>query len=255
MDIVLLGSGNLASCLGAILKSKRHHILQVYSPNRDHAKSLGDKLEVPFTSHFEQIDGNAEAYILAVRDDAIETVASRLSGKFLIHTSGTEDINSLAMVTENCGVMWPIYSFTKSNCPPDWNNIPICIEGNNEESLRKLSTIANSLSTNILFLNSQQRKKLHLAAVFLNNFINHLLNTGLSIVSDLKIPEAALSNIVFQTIEKAFEIGPENSQTGPAKRHDFDTVRKHIELLKELPQASEIYKLLSEQISGVKIPS
>jgi predicted short-subunit dehydrogenase-like oxidoreductase (DUF2520 family) len=57
-----------------------------------------------------------------------------------------------------------------------------------------------------------------------------------------------LKPLVAEMITKSLEIGPENAQTGPARRGDFETLDRHLEFLEGDESMAELYKLISQDI-------
>ena len=147
----------------------------------------------------------------------------------------------------NKGVLYLLQSFSK-NREIDFSSIPICIEAENKNDLELLRTLAYSLSNHIYEINSIQRKKLHVAAVFVNNFVNHLYHIGSEICAENNVPFEILHPLIIESAHKIKDLTPFESQTGPAKRKDEKIIKKHITLLDKNQQ--EIYKLLTKSIQS-----
>ncbi|HEV7232061.1 MAG TPA: DUF2520 domain-containing protein, partial [Bacteroidia bacterium] len=184
--IVLIGSGNLATHLGLGLAKNGLKIVQVYSPRKNHAKKLSSLLGSSAISSLTQLDKTADLYILAVKDDAIGPLAKKLNlgNKLVVHTSGSVALDVLKPASSSIGIFYPLQTFTRESSI-DWSEIPICLESINTPGKTLLKKVAGILTSRVVFLDSNQRKLVHLAAVFASNFSNHMY----SIAEDLLAKE------------------------------------------------------------------
>ena len=192
-------------------------------------------------------DLEADLIIIAVSDKAIEEVISkfRLENNILVHTSGTMDIDILRNSAKNYGVFYPLQTISKA-IEVDFSNIPLCVEGSDENTFSLLNNFANKLSKKVYKISSSQRKDIHIAAVFANNFTNHLFGIAKQELEKKDIPFEILFPLIDQTIAKIKENTPFEVQTGPAKRGDNLIMESHKSRLGD--DEREIYKLLSEKI-------
>ena len=188
---------------------------------------------------------NAAISIIAVSDDAIESVSLQLKtrNELVVHTSGTVSMN--AIQTQRKGVFYPLQSFTKGK-PVDFNSIPLCLESASENDYELLEKLAKSIGKKVYSIDTNQRKKLHLAAVFVNNFTNHMYQIGKDICDQHQVPFEILQPLIEETARKVKDLTPKNAQTGPAKRNDSSTIQNHLEQLNL--QQQEIYKLITKSI-------
>ena len=184
--------------------------------------------------------------IIAVSDNAIEKVAALIPYKntLIVHTSGSISID--AILQDQKGVFYPLQSFSK-NDRVDFSKIPICIEATYEKNLQLLEQLASKMSTKVYTINSQQRKQLHLAAVFVNNFTNHCYTIAQEICEQDQIPFEVLHALLEKTAQKAIALSPSDAQTGPAKRNDTKVIDEHLAMLQENNHKS-IYKILTASI-------
>jgi predicted short-subunit dehydrogenase-like oxidoreductase (DUF2520 family) len=244
IKVVILGSGNVAFHLTAqLIKTKLVKVVQVYNRNLNKIKYL--QSETNITNEFSDLK-EADIYILAVSDNAIAHVSSKINSKnkFIVHTSGSVDMNTL-QGTSRKGVFYLLQTFSQ-NREIDFSNIPICIEAQQKKDEELLEKLAKSISNNYYYINSDQRKRLHIAAVFVNNFVNHLYHLGYEMCNENNIPFDILYPIIQETAAKITSLQPFDAQTGPAKRNDTVTIDKHIEMLPKIEQ--EIYTLLTNSI-------
>lgn len=249
IKIVLIGSGNLAQHLiVAFEKAAKHSqkidLIQVYARE---AQKLAHLLPLDkITTSFETLK-EADIYILAVSDDAIEAVSSQLpfQDRLVVHTSGAASMDLLDAKNRK-GVFYPLQSFTK-NKKVNFKKIPICIETQTETDYELVSQLAQSISNQIHAVNSEQRKTLHVAAVFVNNFANHLFAIGEDLCVDNKMPFEILQPLIQETVDKISVLSPREAQTGPASRKDLKTIAAHEALLHNENQL-KIYQILTQSI-------
>ena len=161
-----------------------------------------------------------------------------------MHTSGSVAINELQ--TKRKGVFYPLQTFSK-DVAVDFSNIPVCIEANNAADLKTLNGLASQLTNSVHEISSEQRIKLHLAAVFINNFSNHLYQIAHQICKDDAISFELLKPLIQETANKIRILNPEEAQTGPAMRNDILTMQRHLSDLKD-PIHKKLYQMLSESI-------
>ncbi|MCL7753154.1 DUF2520 domain-containing protein [Polaribacter sp. Z022] len=188
----------------------------------------------------------ADVTIIAVSDDAIAEVSSKITNSFVVHTSGACSINELKNHSRK-GVFYMLQSFSKEK-PVNFLDIPFCLESENKEDYKLLEQLVNSIGIKIFNINSEQRKALHVAAVFVNNFTNHLYKIGNDICNTNNVPFEVLQPLITETSEKIKELSPKKAQTGPAIRKDKKTIKNHLELLNKEQQ--KIYKILTKSIQN-----
>jgi len=240
---VILGSGNVGSHLiKAFVSASNIELLQVYNRNLSKIESLQNKFLI--TNNLEEIV-DADVYIIAISDDAINEFSKSLNqtNKLIVHTSGSVSID--AIENKRSGVFYPLQSFS-TNKEVDFKNIPICIETKRDNDLVLLENLATSISDQVYIIDSNQRKKMHLAAVFVNNFVNHLYEIGHQICDDNQIPFEILLPLIKETSEKIIKHNPKDVQTGPAVRNDQITIQNQMDQLN--PDHAKIYAILTQSI-------
>jgi predicted short-subunit dehydrogenase-like oxidoreductase (DUF2520 family) len=245
IKIAIIGSGNLAQHLiSACETAPEIELVQVFARNKNSINHLINPEKI--ISNFEDLQ-LVDLYIIAVSDNAIADVSAQIpfKNRLVAHTSGSvslEDLNE----NNRKGVFYPLQTFTKSK-KIDFSQIPICIESENATDFQLLEKVAQSISQKVFAINSQQRKSLHVAAVFVCNFVNHLYEIGNEICIDNKVPFEILKPLIMETADKINTILPIDAQTGPAKRNDTQTINSHLNFLEDENQ-KEIYKLLTKSI-------
>jgi predicted short-subunit dehydrogenase-like oxidoreductase (DUF2520 family) len=249
MRIALLGSGNVATHLGHALKKAGEDIVQVYSRNAAHASALAGKLNASAVNDPAQVTSEADIYIIAVNDDAILSVASLLPrhNGLVVHTSGSTDMEVLQNTSGQIGVLYPLQTFSKEKTV-DFREVPLAVEGNSEHVLQILSDLAGRISGRFVLLDSEQRRALHIAAVFACNFTNHLYSIAAGLLHDYDLDFDLLRPLIRETSDKVQSYMPAEVQTGPAVRGDEQTMLKHLELLKGNPRLRQLYEDLSQSI-------
>ena len=242
ISVVILGSGNVASQLiKAFLKIDTINLKQVYTRNQKDINTLKDSID---TTNDISLLKQADITIIAVSDDAISSISSHIKNSFVVHTSGSVDMKSLNNIGRK-GVFYPLQSFSKKKLV-DFKNIPICLESETNEDLLKLEELVSLLQSKSYILSSHQRKKIHVAAVFANNFSNHMYTIANEICEKYNIPFDILHPLIEETSNKIKNLTPEKAQTGPAKRNDAETIENHLNLLSEKQQ--EIYLKITQSI-------
>lgn len=249
MDVVLLGSGNVATHLAKALKTKGQNVLQVYSPNLMHAQQLAELIQAEATDDLTALNQSADLYIISVKDDAIQAVARSLHTVkgLVVHTSGTTDISVLSDQVKRAGVFYPLQTFSKLK-EVSFEYIPLCLEANSEEDLKVLKELAGLLSSQVYELGGDKRKVLHLAAVFACNFPNHLYALANQILEENGLDFNIIRPLIAETADKVTNNLPAHVQTGPAIRKDESTMDKHLVMLTHRPELQHIYQLLSNSI-------
>lgn len=250
--IAILGTGNVAWHLAKELENAGHLIAHVYA--RDEAKAKKFALDYFNASYGNSLDLahiEADIFILAVSDDAIEELASSLKlpqNAIICHTSGSKPLSELGYtITENIGVFYPLQTFSKGKSV-NFSEIPICIEGENQTTIEVLKALGESISHHTQEISSQQRKAIHLAAVFACNFANHMFSVAANILEGKQMSFEILKPLIVETLNKSFELDPRKAQTGPAIREDLKTLDLQHASLKEEPELAEIYRLISQHI-------
>lgn len=245
LQVVIIGSGNVAQHLIKAFKlSAQVQIIQAFSRNPEALSHLltSQKITGTFTNlHV------ADVYIIAVSDDAIAGVSSQLTfkDKLVVHTSGSAGLETLS-ANNRRGVFYPLQTFSK-NKNVDFSTVPICLESEYASDYPTLLLLAEALSKSVYKINTAQRQALHVSAVFVSNFVNHLYGIGNAICEENNIPFDILKPLLQETANKIITLSPLEAQTGPAVRNDKTTLKKHLDFLQDENQKA-IYTLLTQSI-------
>ncbi|NNE77826.1 MAG: DUF2520 domain-containing protein [Pricia sp.] len=248
IEVVIIGSGNVGKHLFDALKtSKSVSIAQIVGRNIDTLNYFGGSVDT--TTDFSEIK-EADIYIIAVNDDSIASVSELVRNKsgVIAHTSGSMSIDVLSN-HNRFGVFYPLQTLSRAH-EVDFKSIPICVEAHNDNDLRLLMKLAGKVSDSVYEVDSNQRKKLHLAAVFVNNFTNHLYQIGSHICQENGLSFEMLHPLLLETAKKVKTLSPYDAQTGPARRNDTATIESHLEQLTN-SDYKEIYAVLTKSIQQV----
>jgi len=249
MKIVIIGSGNVAAVLGRKFKAAGHDMLQVLSRNAKAASELAYELDTESANYMSLINPNADVYLIAVSDDSIEKIASeiKLPGKVVAHTAASVSKDVLKNSTAHYGVFYPIQSLRKEM--REIPEIPIFVEANDDKAKSVLNQLAESISPGeVTVVKEGEREKLHVAAVFVNNFTNHLFASAEDYCKKEGLNFKELLPLIEETVHRLRTNSPSASQTGPAIRNDKETINKHLELLDKYPSLKKLYEVLTSSI-------
>jgi len=249
MQISLIGAGNLATQLAPALAAKGHRFLQVYSRTEESAGLLAGILGCEAVTRPELIRPGADLYICALKDDALSMILPRLDigNGLLVHTAGTISMDVLSAYTTDYGVFYPLQTFSKLR-RVDFSIVPFFIETARPESLDLLRELAQCLSEKVIPADSDQRRQLHLAAVFANNFVNYLYGIAEELVQEKGLDFKYLLPLIEETANKVQTLSPVLAQTGPAVRFDHAVMDHQLESLKNHPDLQKLYEYLSQGI-------
>ena len=248
LKVIVIGNGNVAQhFIKVFLQTKEVSLVQAFARKTESLLHLLPKEQI--TNDYKAIL-DADVYLISVTDNAISEVSSQLTftNKLVVHTSGTSNINVLNTKNRK-GVFYPLQTFSKDKAV-DFSSIPICLEAENTSDYETLKILAKTISNKVYSIDSVQRSTLHVAAVFVSNFVNHMYVIGNDICQKNKIPFEILQPLIQEVATKISVLAPKEAQTGPALRNDTQTIEKHLEFLKD-SNYQDIYQLLTESIQHV----
>ncbi|MBI2730623.1 MAG: DUF2520 domain-containing protein [Sphingobacteriales bacterium] len=250
MNIVLIGSGNAATVLGKKSIAAGHEVLQVAGRNEEACADIASKLNCTFTINWNFIDPLADIYIVAISDTALSAVHEQLNldRHLVVHTAGAVSKEVLKTVSKNYGVLYPLQTLRKENAVlPE---IPFLIDANTADSISLIKDFAETLSTHVQVADDERRKKIHLAAVLVNNFTNHLYALAEKFCEAEHLDFKLLLPLITETSERIKTNSPSEVQTGPAVRGDEATIDMHLQLLKKYPQLIKLYEMFTDSIQS-----
>jgi predicted short-subunit dehydrogenase-like oxidoreductase (DUF2520 family) len=249
MKVLIIGAGNVATVLARLSQKAGHQIIQVVSRSISSAKVLADELKCPYTNDFNHLDSSADFYLVAMSDAALNGLQEniRLKNQLIVHTAGAISKDVLQLVSTNFGVLYPLQSLRKEE-KNDALQIPLLVDGNNETSSKMIAAFANSISRQVQIVSEEDRKKLHVAAVVVNNFTNYLFTLASDYCKAEHVSFDLLYPLIDALVSRLHHHNPAEMQTGPALRKDTVTLEKHLRLLQSHPKLKSIYLKMSDSI-------
>lgn len=252
LTVSFIGSGNVAWHLAPAFDNHGFVVKEVYSPNRKNATALTGRLyQAELKSSLDFSDSPSQLFVVAVPDDAISEVAREIAlpdGATLVHTSGSQPIDVLQFAAAaHTGVFYPLQTFTKIR-PVDFRQVPIFLEASDDIAARQLSSVAKELTTRYKTITSEERRALHVAAVFASNFPNHMLRLSKLLMDQNRLNFDWLKPLILETVNKALAVGPDHAQTGPAVRGDLEILDQHLAYLQADAAMAKIYEIVSQDI-------
>lgn len=244
MQIVLIGSGNVAFHLAKAFTEAQIPISQIFGRNTTDLQKISEQFSIPFST---ETLAEADLYIISVSDSSIAEVSSLIKNEnaLVAHTSGSVSREALNGNYRK-SVFYPLQTFSKSK-NLDYSKIPFFIDAENENDEEILKNLASKISKNVMLANDEKRKYIHLTAVFACNFVNHLYARAKEISDSQGIPFDYFLPLIDETTQKIHELEPKLSQTGPAIRNDEKVLKLHESLLTD-EEKLKIYKTLNESI-------
>jgi predicted short-subunit dehydrogenase-like oxidoreductase (DUF2520 family) len=248
MRIVIIGSGNVATVIGRLISRSNHQVVQVVSRTIAHAKALAEELNCPYSTSDDTLDTSADIYIVAVSDGALYELnkSFHLGSKLILHTAGSVPKDVLKDISLNYGVLYPLQSLRKEMEFPD--DIPFLVDGSSQEIITFTEDFAATLSGKVSKASDEERLKLHVAAVVVSNFTNHLYALAEEFCQKEYIDFKLLAPLIKETATRIATHSPALVQTGPAVRNDVFTLDKHLRLLANYPRLKYIYLKLTDSI-------
>lgn len=249
MKVVIIGAGNVASILGRLIKNAGYEVIQVVSRQIGHAALLADELGAEYTDQHGTLKMEGDIYLVAIADSAIHEMQNffQLEGKLVVHTAGSVSIEALAKASGRHGVLYPLQSLRKENYHL-YQDIPILVDGNTDETIAEIEQFALSISSCVERANDEARLKLHLAAVIVNNFTNHMYELAADFCEKSGVNFKMLQPLIEETALRLRDHSPADMQTGPAFRKDITTLDRHLRELAAYPKLRNVYLKMTDSI-------
>jgi predicted short-subunit dehydrogenase-like oxidoreductase (DUF2520 family) len=247
--ISFIGAGKVASHLAPALSSAGNKIVQIISRSELSAQVIGERIGCQYSSSIVDLDKTVDILFLTVPDHSLIQLINDISDYrgLVIHTSGTFSPLRFACQKYKHGGLYPLQTFSAGR-KIDMSQVPVFIEGSEPSITAKIRELAEGITKKVYEMSFEERRWLHLAAVWANNFSNHMLAEAFKILDYKGLDPEWLTPLVRETFEKALAIGPEKAQTGPAVRQDDLTLKKHMDMLKDFPIHQELYKVISNSV-------
>ena len=252
MNIFIIGSGNIASHMAKAFKKTAIHISGIYARNDKEGRHIAHKSNIIWYDQLKSIPKDSDVYLICVSDDAIIQVVDQLpksikKSKIIAHTSGSKSIEETMKTCINAGVFYPLQTFTKGK-NINYKAIPFCINGISKKAIKILTDLGNIISDSVHLIDDKQRKSIHLSAVMINNFVNHLIYISQDLMTKENVDPDILQPLLLETIRKQKALGAFEAQTGPARRKDSQTLIVHLDLLRQFKEYKAIYMTMSKSI-------
>lgn len=254
MDFILVGAGNVATHMGSRLVECGHRVLAVYSRTAESAGVLADSLGAQAVTSVDKLPRHAHVCLSMLTDSALPALAAKIvercgNDTIYIHTAGSVSMDVWKNAgARHYGVLYPMVSFSKDGSV-EWKNVPLFIESDSPSTMGVLRPLAEQLSPGVTELDSQGRRYLHLAAVFANNFSNHMYSVSQMLLREYGVPFRVMLPLIRAAVDKLETMDPVQAQTGPAARGDSKVVNEHLDMLSDHPQWKELYRLISTDIN------
>lgn len=254
MDVVLVGSGNVASHMGPRLLECGHRVTAVFSRTMEPASALAASLGCVAVNSIDRLPDRADVCMCMLADSALPELAQVIAGHFgsdtvFLHTAGSLPMSLWADAgASRYGVLYPMVSFSKG-VPVDWGQVPLFVEASDPVTLQTVTGMAARISGNVTELDSEGRRTLHLAAVFANNFSNRMYAISQILLQEHGVPFQVMLPLIREAVAKLEKLDPLQAQTGPAARGDGKVIAGHLEMLGRYPQWQELYRLISTDIN------
>lgn len=247
--MVILGAGNVATHFSRHFYSRGHTISTIFSRTLQHAQSLAAEVGARGTDRPEEVPFVSDFYLVCLPDGAVEGMGRLLKDRkgIWVHTAGALPLAALRDVHPECGVLYPLQSLS-SQVPLSLKEVPLLIEGSSPRVISRLRELAGEMSEEVYETDSDHRLILHLAAVFANNFTNHMVRIAGEILQDAGADSRLIIPLLRETFRKVEATGAASAQTGPAVRGDSETLRKHLQILERYPEWKKLYTFISRDI-------
>lgn len=249
LSVLIIGSGNAAAFLCRNLHRSGVKIEGIIARNADRGRLLASEAGTVWKNSFVPPESENTIIISAVKDSGAQGLWQKCSfgNNLVLHTAGSLSLADLVPYARNCGVLYPLQTLSSAKITES-AKVPFLIEANSKENLEKLRKLAETLSPAVRVCDSETRQKLHLAAVFANNFSNLCFHIAWELAEKAGLPPEILLPIIEESCAKLHHLSPAEAQTGPAVRWDENVIQKHLELLADMPETAALYRLASAEI-------
>lgn len=248
MRITIIGTGNVATVLGRLFKAGNHQIVSVWGRNPEKTMKLAGELGAKPGSIQQPTAEETDLYIIALTDAALQesVMYFNFGNTPVIHTAGSVSRDVLQTVSAHYGVLYPLQTLKKelTHIP----EIPFLVDANSDVLMQTLTTLTASVSSNMFKADDQGRLKLHVAAVLVNNFTNHLYTMASAFCTEEHVPFDLLKPLILETATRVLHANPADIQTGPAIRKDITTLDKHLRILNQHPKLRTMYLRMTDSI-------
>jgi predicted short-subunit dehydrogenase-like oxidoreductase (DUF2520 family) len=229
--------------------ARGHKILCVYSRTKETAQSLAGELNTKGTADPEQVPRKADFFIFCLPDRFMAEVAGQFRDRegIWLHTAGALSMDVFQGIARDYGVLYPLQSLSRER-KIRMGHIPFLLEASSPLVMGMIKDLVSRISDHVVEADSATRLRFHLAAVFVNNFSNHMVHVAHKLLAESHLDPKLLDPLMEETFQKLRELDPRTAQTGPALRGDRETMDRHIELLRDHPEWEKLYTFISRDI-------
>jgi predicted short-subunit dehydrogenase-like oxidoreductase (DUF2520 family) len=248
-SISFAGAGRVAEALSKEFFQAGYTIDKIVSENEKSGRPLADSCKALWSDDLSFQD-STKVIIVAVPDHRLKSVLESVDCSpetLVVHTAGSFGLDIFPEKIIKRGIFYPLQTFSKGR-KISFLDLPFLLESSDNESAEIIKTLAESIGGKVHLVDTDKRRMLHLAAVFVCNFTNHILTSGREVAFKADYPFQILAPLIKETISKALDLGPENAQTGPAVRNDTNTIEKHLELLSFSSELKKVYEVMTKSI-------
>lgn len=248
-NISFAGAGKVASALCKEFYKSGYIVDLIVSESEKSSSSLAEKCNASWSVELVYPD-STDIIIVSVPDQRIKSVLNTLKCRpdtIVVHTGGSTGLDIFPEHMKRTGIFYPLQTFTRER-DVIFKNLPFLLESADNKVLQTLKNLAESLGGEVHYVDSEHRRMIHLAAVFICNFTNFMLTQGEEVAIKAGYSLDLFKPLLAETIAKAMEVGPKNSQTGPASRNDINTIEKHLDLLSFSPELKKLYNEVTNSI-------
>lgn len=253
-QLVIIGAGRVAVSLSLGLAARGFRVTEVCNRSSDKGISLANSLNAKYIADPDMVNDEAGLIIIAVADDAIPSVCKRLGRRsgVVVHTSGSQPMHILSEASGHHGVLYPLQTFG-GEARIEWSEVPVFLEASDQLTMKVISAVANTMSDNVLELDSSRRAWLHLAAVFAHNFPVFMYTVAEELLRETGMETQVLMPLIRRSCQNLPERDFFSVQTGPAVRNDMQVITRHSEMLRNHPDYREVYELISRKVIKYKL--
>ena len=258
-SVAIVGPGRLGRALALELRRAGYRMSEIVSrdttASKRKARELARKVDAQAsTSDTARLD--ADLVWFCVPDQEIAAASHQLASaivwkkKIVFHSSGalaSDELKALRRRGASVASVHPLMTFVSGSIP-SLQGVPFAVEGD-APAVRAARRIVRNLGGEAFTIRKQHKAAYHAWGAFTSPLLVATLVTGerLARAAGLSAVEARkkMLPIVRQTITNYEALGPAGAFSGPIVRGDAETVLKHLQVLRKVPQAKHVYLALA----------
>jgi predicted short-subunit dehydrogenase-like oxidoreductase (DUF2520 family) len=258
-SVAIVGPGRLGRALALELRCAGYSISEIVSRNTAASKRKAHELARKVSAQSSTSDTarlDADLVWFSVPDQEIAAASHQLASaivwkkKIVFHSSGalaSDELNALRRRGASVASVHPLMTFVSGSIP-SLQDVPFAVEGD-AAAVRAARQIVRNLGGEAFTIRKEHKAAYHAWGAFTSPLLVATLVTGerLARAAGLSAVEARkkMLPIVRQTITNYETLGPAGAFSGPIVRGDAEIVRKHLKVLRKVPQARHVYLSLA----------